>query len=110
MDYDEFIERRDELESEIEEKEETMSSYEDGGKVVEFDEWLDDTYGEVDVAGTTYNTSNALYLLDEGQYHAEYDNWAYDIINKLDDELDELKEELHELLEEHHHFVVVEKV
>jgi hypothetical protein len=45
----------------------------------EFNDWLDDEYGEVDVAGSVFRTSRVLYLLDSTQYEAIRGEWDNEI-------------------------------
>lgn len=55
---------------------ENDSSYDD---YLAFNDWFDDEYGQVDVAGSLFSASRVLYLLDATQYDAIRLEW--DAIN-----------------------------
>lgn len=40
-----------------------------------WDEWLDEVYGEVKIAGGTYQTSRVLKEVDEVAYRTGYNDW-----------------------------------
>ena len=70
----------------------------------EYDEMLDDVYGDVEVCGGTYSSSQALKLLDptayncgKGDYESNYDLDNCEEYSDLKDELESLENQLSDL-------------
>lgn len=41
----------------------------------EFDEWLNDECGTIDICGYNYDASRILYDLDQDTYYSEFESW-----------------------------------
>ena len=70
----------------------------------EYDEMLDDVYGDVEICGMTYSSSRALKLLDpvayrcgKGDYESNYDLDNCEEYSDLKDELESLEDQLSDL-------------
>lgn len=100
----------DELESKIVSLKSDIDNYEVEISEEQFDEFLDDCYGDVEVCGFTYNASYALKELDptayrcaKSDYESNYDLDDCEEYQEMADELEELEsdlESLNELLDE----------
>jgi hypothetical protein len=60
----------------------------------EYDEMLDDSYGDVKIAGIEYSTSYALKNIDEIAYNCGHSDFNSSRISDLEDEIEELEKEL----------------
>ena len=70
----------------------------------EYDEMLDDVYGDVEICGMNYSSSQALKLLDpiayrcgKGDFESNYDLDNCEEYNDLKDELESLEDQLSDL-------------
>lgn len=102
------------LESEIKAKQSEIESFEYSCTDDEYDEMLDEVYGDVEVCGMTYSSSRALKELDpvayncgKSDYEANYDldnceeyTDLRDKLEGLESDLESLNEELEELQDE----------
>ena len=59
-----------------------------------YDEMLDDTYGDAEIAGMKFCTSMALFELDETAYHCGMSDWLDSEVN--DDRLVEINGEYYD--------------
>ena len=98
----------------IKDKQNEIDSFEYSCSDDEYDEMLDDVYGDVEICGMTYSSSRALKLLDPVAYRCgkidyesscdlddieEY-NDLKDELETLEDQLSDLENELDELNDE----------
>ena len=86
-----------ELKAQAAEKQKEIDNYEYVSSQGEYDDYLNDTWGECEISGGTYSTAYALKLIDETAYNtgkSDYDN-SIDITTV--DDYKELLEELEEL-------------
>lgn len=102
------------IESAIKAKQSEIDSFEYSCTDAEYAEMLDDVYGDVEICGMNYSSSQALKLLDavayrcgKGDYESNYDldtceeyNDLKDELESLEDDLESLREELEELQDE----------
>lgn len=69
----------------------------------EFDDYLDECYGSIKIAGLTYDTSHALKEIDECAYEDEKDSYESTRRDELKDEcreeIEDLQDDLNDLLE-----------
>ena len=98
----------DALKRELTEKEKERDNWEINVSEDDYDNWLDDCYGEVGVAGMTYSTSYALKELDPTAYNcgkADYEGTMdleddpyycalLEEIEELESDIESLEEEL----------------
>ena len=70
----------------------------------EYDQWLDDVYGDVEICGMMYSSNHALKLLDPVAYRCAKNDFEsdYDLDNceeysDLKDELESLEDQLSDL-------------
>lgn len=97
--------RTKELREEIEEKKEQIENLDDEEyRDDDYDDYLDDCYGDIDVLGIPYSTSQILKHVDEIRYNMGKDEWEWERKDekrkKLEAELEELEDELEDLKEE----------
>jgi hypothetical protein len=90
--------------SEIEELKEKISDKEDEIKILEanenedeYDEYLDDVFGDCEVAGMKMQTSRVLKEMDEVAYNQGMSEFNDNKISELHDELNDLKSDLKDL-------------
>lgn len=86
----------DTLREEIDEKECYVESLSRNENTDEFDDYLDDLYGEFMGMYASYILKN----LDETSYYSSMNEFNYERINEAEKEIDNLGDELAELLEE----------
>lgn len=84
----------DELREEIVELCTKRESLELNENVEDYEEMLDDCYGEVKIAGGTYATSHALKIIDEIAFDCGMNDWNSGEIDNLDDEIESKKDEV----------------
>ncbi len=92
----------EDLKKQIEDLEEEAEAYErqDNDKEDQYDEFLDDAYGEVQIGGYSYSTSKALKDVDEIAYNEGFSSWANNEMTRLKEEIDDLKDQVKALEEE----------
>jgi uncharacterized Zn finger protein (UPF0148 family) len=93
------------LRSEIEDKKQEIEDNEDWEMDQnDFDDELDAIYGDVEIAGQKYSTSNALFNVDEVMYDAMRSDMSDDLreqkAEELKDELEDMENTLNDLLGE----------
>lgn len=95
------------IESEIKDKQSEIDSFEYSCTDAEYDEWLDEVYGDVEVCGMTYTSSQALKDLDsiayrcgKGDYESNYNLDSCGEYTDLQDELEDLEADLESLRED----------
>lgn len=95
------------VEFEIKAKQSEIESFEYSCTDDEYDEMLDDVYGDVEVCGMTCPSSRALKELDpiayncgKGDYESNYDLDSCEEYTDLQDELEDLEADLESLREE----------
>lgn len=84
----------DEIKANIERLELRKSELEDGENTGEYDDMLDDTYGEIDICGMKYQSSRALKELDPTAYRCGMNDYNDSELNDLEDQLTDLREDL----------------
>ena len=100
----EVIAKIAELKAQAIKKQKEIDNYKYVSSVGEYDDFLDECYGECEIAGGTYRASYALKLVDETAYNtgkSDYDD-SIDITTVEDykellEELEELENEIEEL-------------
>ena len=92
------------IEIAILDKQKEIDSFEYSCTDDEYDEMLDDVYGDVEVCGVTYSSSRALKLLDptayrcsKCDYESNYDLDDVEEYNDLKDELETLEDQLSDI-------------
>ena len=53
----------------------------------QFEDYLDDEYGQVEIAGHNFWTSNALRELDENAYYCMFNDWVSDMVAQKREDL-----------------------
>lgn len=88
----------------IKDKQHEIDSFEYSCTDDEYDEMLDDVYGDVEICGMNYSSSRALKKLDptayncgKGDYEANYDLDDCEEYSDLKDELESLEDQLSDL-------------
>lgn len=104
----------DDVKNQIDEKQKEIDYFEYSCSDDEYDQFLDDVYGDVQVCSFEYSTSQALKLLDpiayrcgKSDYESNYNlndceeyNDLKDDLESLEDQLSDLENELEELNDE----------
>lgn len=90
----------DSLKKQIGDLELEKEAYERQDKEDDYDEFLDESYGDVNIGGYNYATSKALKDVDEIAYNEGYSSWADGEITRLEEEMDDLKDQIKDLEEE----------
>ena len=92
------------IEQQIEDKQKEIDHFEYTCSDDEYDDFLDDVYGEVQVCSFEYSASHALKLLDpiayncgKSDYESNYDLDDCEEYNDLKDELESLENQLSDL-------------
>lgn len=92
------------IEIAILDKQKEIDSFEYSCSDDEYDQMLDDVYGDVEICGMTYSSSRALKLLDpvayscgKADFESNYDLDNIEEYNDLKDELESLEEQLSDL-------------
>lgn len=92
------------LNNKINDKQKEIDSFEYSCSDDEYDQMLDEVYGDVEICGYTYSSSRALKLLDEiaydcgkSDYESNYDLDDVEEYQDLKQELEDLESELEEL-------------
>ena len=92
------------IEIAILDKQKEIDSFEYSCSDDEYDEMLDDVYGDVEICGMNYSSSQALKELDptayncgKGDYESNYDLNNCEEYNDLKDELETLEDQLSDL-------------
>jgi hypothetical protein len=93
-----------ELKEQIEEKEQELKDLEEWEITEnEYDEFLDEMQGDIDILGVTYSLSHVLKEVDKVRYNIgmveEEDRIREEKREELETELEDLKEQLEELTE-----------
>jgi DNA repair exonuclease SbcCD ATPase subunit len=86
-----------ELKAELESKQKEAENWEVGIDDEQYDDMLDDVYGEVQIAGCSYSTSYALKKLDPTAYRCGKSDFESGMDNRDDPKYQELQEEIEEL-------------
>lgn len=81
----------------LEELKERYSVLEGSDNTDEYDDMLDDSYGEVNIAGYTYNTSYALKQLDPIAYNVGIRDYNDEEMSNIENEISDLEAEIAEL-------------
>lgn len=94
-------------ETQIVSKQHEIDSFEYSCTETEYDNWLDEVYGDVNICGYTYSASQALenvdptaYRCGKSDYESEYDLDNCEEYTDLQNELEELEGDLGSLFEE----------
>lgn len=96
-----------ELRAELERKQKEAENWEVEISDEQYDDMLDDIYGEVQIAGMTYSTSYALKELDptayrcgKSDFESGMDNTDDPMFVELQDEIEELESDMADLEEQ----------
>ena len=90
-------ERIEEIKEEIEELEERKEELENGDNEGEFQEHLNDSFGNVNICGFEMGQGDILKECDEVAFREMLNNWNDSEITEISDNIEELKEELKDL-------------
>jgi hypothetical protein len=85
------------LEEEIEELEAEKERLENNENIDEYDDVLDDSYGEIDVCGIKYSASHLLKEVDPIAYSCGMNDFNDSRISEIEEKIHELKEEIDEI-------------
>lgn len=86
-----------ELKAELESKQKEAENWEVEISDEQYDEMLDDIYGEVQIAGMSYSTSYALKELDPTAYRCGKSDFESGMDNEDDPKFVELQDEIEEI-------------
>lgn len=94
----------DDVKNQINDKQKEIDHFEYSCTESEYDEFLDDAYGDVEICGMSYNSSCALKKLDpiayrcgKSDFESNYDLDDCEEYNDLKDELESLEYDLEDL-------------
>ena len=90
------LERQDIL-NQIEELEQRKEELENNENEEEYDNYLDDCQGDINIGSLTYSASQVLKAVDEIAYNCGHSEYNDNLISDIEDELEDLREELNEL-------------
>jgi len=93
----ELTEELSELKSSLERKRQEAENWEVEISNDQYDEMLDDVYGDVQIAGITFSTSYILRALDPTAYRCGKSDFEYDMDKDNDPKYVELQEQIEEL-------------
>jgi DNA repair exonuclease SbcCD ATPase subunit len=85
------------LEKEIEEFKAEKERLEDNDNIEEYDEFLDDVYGEIDVCGIKYCASHLLKEVDPTAYRCGMNDFNDNKISEIEGRIEEIEDEINEL-------------
>ena len=84
----------DEIKANIERLEARKTELENGENTGEYDDMLDDSYGEVDICGMKYQSSRALKELDPTAYRCGLNDYNDSELCDIEDQLEGLRDDL----------------
>jgi len=88
---------KEELTEQITELKDRITELEEYNNTLEYDEFLDDTYGDIKLGELTYSASRVLETCDPVAYRCGHNDYNDSLLTSARTELEELEEELKEL-------------
>ena len=89
----------EELDEKISDLKEEIEKLDSNDNEEEYNEFLDDTYGSVNVAGYKYDTSYVLKEIDPTAYSVGHSDFNNSRLTEAQEELESLEQELRDLEE-----------
>jgi hypothetical protein len=84
----------DEIKAEIERLEARKIELENNENTDEYDDMLDDSYGEVDICGMKYQSSRVLKELDPTAYQCGMNDYNDSAITEINEEIEQLEADI----------------